>query len=361
MATGVAPERGVASERSSGLTRTSSVTFDWLMTGLSLLFLLGLFIDGWAHNHLERLETFFTPWHALFYGSYLLLALVFAGYVYAGVRTAGSWRRAIPAGYEWSAIGLALFAVSGFGDMLWHLAFGIEVDTEALLSPTHLGLATGMALLFAGPVRAAIVRGAPESAAALWPAVLSLTIMLTGLTFMTQFAPALVDWGVGARPSSGDLMELRLDRAVVSQLWITAVMIGVILFAVRQWGARLPVGSLTVMIGLNAVLMSTQSGRDYYFAMLPAAIAAGVVADGLLLWLRPSAQRIAQFRWFAFLVPFVYWSAHYLDDLVRGEHIWWKIHVWAGIPVITGLIGLLLSFFAVTAKQPEDIAASTSG
>jgi len=347
MATGVAPER------SSGFSRVSTVTFDWLMTGLSLLFLLGLFIDGWAHNHLERLETFFTPWHALFYGSYLLLALVFTAYVYEGVRSAGSWRAAIPAGYEWSAIGLALFAVSGFGDMLWHIAFGIEVDTEALLSPTHLGLATGMALVFAGPVRAAIARGVPDRASSLWPAVLSLTIMLTGLTFMTQFAPALVGWGVGTRPTSEDLMELRLDRAIVSQLWITAVMISVVLFAVRQWGSRLPVGSMTVIIGLNAAFMSTQSGHDYYFAMLPAAIVTGVVADGLLLWLRPSAQRIAQFRWFAFLVPFCYWSAHYLDDLMRGQHIWWKVHVWAGLPVITGLVGLLLSFLAVASPSRD--------
>ena len=26
-----------------------------------------LFVDGWAHNNLDQIETFFTPWHALFY------------------------------------------------------------------------------------------------------------------------------------------------------------------------------------------------------------------------------------------------------------------------------------------------------
>jgi len=32
----------------------------WLM--------IGIFIDGWAHNTQgEALETFFTPWHAVFY------------------------------------------------------------------------------------------------------------------------------------------------------------------------------------------------------------------------------------------------------------------------------------------------------
>jgi hypothetical protein len=39
--------------------------------------------------------------------------------------------------------------------MAWHLVFGIETDVAALLSPTHLLLATGAALIVAGPLRAA--------------------------------------------------------------------------------------------------------------------------------------------------------------------------------------------------------------
>ena len=339
------------------------------MAALGGLFILGLYIDGWAHNHLEGIETFFTPWHALFYGSFLLLALVFGAYVAAGLSAnlqdrsdiLKRWARAIPRGYEWSALGVGLFFVSGACDMLWHLRFGIEQNTEALLSPTHLGLATAMALILTGPLRAAIARGDDVSGAQLWPAVISFTSLFCGLTFILQFSPALVDWGVGVRPTDLTTSELMLDRAVVSQLLISTVMTGAVLFLVRQWGTKLPFGSLTVLIGANAALMSVQSGHRYYFAMLPAAIGAAVIADCLNVWLLPTESAV-RFRWFAFLVPFVYWSAHYLDYLVRGESVWWKIHVWAGLPVIAGLIGLLLSFLAISSApipraEPADTRA----
>lgn len=346
-------ERGTAE-------RESTLAFDWLMAGLGSLFIGGLYIDGWAHNHLDRIETFFTPWHALFYGSFALLALVLGWRVLTGLRASGSWNSAIPRGYEWSVFGVALFLLAGIGDMAWHLRFGIEHDTEALLSPTHLGLAAAMALILTGPLRAAIARGDEARGPALWPAIVSLTSLISGLTFLFQFAPALADWGVGVRPPTPDLTEQRLDRAVVSELWINAVMVASVLFLVRQWGAKLPVGSMTFLIGVNAAIMSTQAGREYYFAMLPAAIVAGVIGDVLLVWLRPSPERIVQFRWFAFLVPFVYWSAHYLDNLVRGEHVWWAVHVWAGLPVICGLMGLMLSFVAVTGRAtPRAGAADT--
>ena len=55
------------------------------------------------------------------------------------------WLQAIPTGYEPSVMGLAIFGVSGIGELTWHLLFGIERSAEALLSPTHLGLAWGWA------------------------------------------------------------------------------------------------------------------------------------------------------------------------------------------------------------------------
>jgi len=42
-----------------------------------------------------------------------------------------------------SLLGVAIFGLSGGVDFLWHSLFGFEVDTEALLSPTHLSLAIG--------------------------------------------------------------------------------------------------------------------------------------------------------------------------------------------------------------------------
>src|SRR6266487_6207365 len=49
----------------------SSLRFDWIMVVVSVWWLGGLFIDGWAHSNIPQLETFFTPWHAVFYSGYL--------------------------------------------------------------------------------------------------------------------------------------------------------------------------------------------------------------------------------------------------------------------------------------------------
>ena len=40
--------------------------YDWTVVLLSVWFVGGLILDGWAHNHIPELESFFTPWHAAF-------------------------------------------------------------------------------------------------------------------------------------------------------------------------------------------------------------------------------------------------------------------------------------------------------
>src|SRR5260370_32790722 len=49
--------------------------FDWIMVVVSVWWLGGLFIDGWAHSNIPQLETFFTPWHAVLYSGYLAVAI----------------------------------------------------------------------------------------------------------------------------------------------------------------------------------------------------------------------------------------------------------------------------------------------
>jgi hypothetical protein len=94
-------ETGASSRQEKGLI-LAGIRYDWIATILSTLFTAGLFLDGWAHNHGRVDESFFTPWHAVFYGGFLLYGGFLAGTLLVNRSRGFEWRRS-PAGY-----GLAL-------------------------------------------------------------------------------------------------------------------------------------------------------------------------------------------------------------------------------------------------------------
>jgi hypothetical protein len=63
-------------EQNQGRTAVSSVSsLKHLITMLMGTWLIvGVFIDGFAHNHGE-VESFFTPWHAILYSGYVACAV----------------------------------------------------------------------------------------------------------------------------------------------------------------------------------------------------------------------------------------------------------------------------------------------
>ena len=171
----------------------ADLRFDWAMVLLTGGWVGGLYLDGWAHRHGKVDQSFFTPWHAVFYAGYLVTALLIVMAAYRNVRGGRRGWDVLPASYELSALGLVIFGLAGIGDLIWHTLFGIEVDTEALLSPTHLLLAMGLVLAISGPLRAGWRRVVPaEHWWALFPMVIVLAFLLSVFTFMTQFAHPLV-------------------------------------------------------------------------------------------------------------------------------------------------------------------------
>src|SRR5215472_11165461 len=125
-----------SSTRKEQVKAVSSLRFDWIMVAVSIWWRGGLFIDGWAHSNIPQLETFFTPWHAVFYSGYLAVAFTLLVQILLNLRRSainagGStpslltlvreslpgnrWLQAIPGGYELSVLGLVIFGVSGIG------------------------------------------------------------------------------------------------------------------------------------------------------------------------------------------------------------------------------------------------------
>ncbi len=223
---------------------------DLLTVAFSAWLIGGIFVDGWAHNN-DKPESFFTPWHGLFYSGFLATA----AWMLSRYRRHGG----IPAGYGLGFVGLALFAAGGVGDMVWHMAFGVEVDLEALLSPTHLLLFVSGILVVSSPLRAAWSDAGQRTLPL--PALLSMTIVTATVAFFhMHFSPFLTD-AMQAEPyefagtldRGGGWLADELQLEGFSAILITTViLIAPTLLLLRRW--RLPAGSLTLLFAVVVAL-----------------------------------------------------------------------------------------------------------
>jgi hypothetical protein len=339
-----AAARGQVALRETSSMRLGGLRFDWAVVVLCAWFMGGVYLDGWAHNHLRDLETFFTPWHAVLYSGFGAVTAFLLAAAAWNHRHGQPWQQALPAGYGLSLLGSLIFALAGVGDMVWHTLLGIEIGVEALLSPPHLALALGGLLIVGGPLRAAWRRNGPAGFATHLPMLLALTFVLSVLTFMTQFGHPWVDpWAAARlRPAPGQA-NIRQALGVLGIVLQSGLLMGLVLLVARRWGRALPVGSFGLVFTLNAALLAFMD--DEYW-VVPVAALAGLATDGLLRLLRPSPARPAMVRGFAVSVPVVLYGLYFLA-LALGGGIWWAPPMWTGAIVAAGVTGLLLSYLVV--------------
>ncbi len=328
-------------------TSETSPVFERLYAVCSALFVTGLYLDGWAHNHLaSSLETFFTPWHAVFYSGYLLTTMSLLWWMVSRRRRFGSYIDAVPPGHGLSLAGALLFVLGGFADFGWHEVFGIEADVEALLSPTHLILAVGMTLMIGGGARhfwATRKPGVRRGFFECLPFLLSAGLTASIILFMTQYGRFTQIEAAGLAPPDPFYPQA---VSVLGSLVFTGVMVGSLTMLLRR--DRLPFGSVTFLLALAVGGVSLmRSGNE----TIPAALFAGILSD---LWLEVAetrVKRITGLRVLCFLVPFVYYVLVFtLLPMAEGK-LWWAVHLTAGLPVVAGVTGLLMSFVAWPPKQ----------
>jgi hypothetical protein len=253
----------------------------------------------------------------------------------------------IPVGYGLGFVGLALFAAGGLGDLVWHMAFGVEVDLEALLSPTHLALFVSGILVVSSPLRAAW--SDPGSRTLALPALLSMTIVTATVAFFhMHLSPFLTDamraepYSFAARvdPRAGEwLADELLLEGFASILLTTIILIAPTLLLLRRW--RLPAGSLTLMFGVVVALVSSLTGFEME-ETIAAGVAAGAAGDLLAGRLQPSRSPATVLRVVGFAVPVVLWLT-YFAVLATFYSVGWSVELWSGITVMSGLAGLGLA------------------
>ncbi len=327
---------------------------DLLMTVLGMWFCAGIFTDGWAHNHLaSSLETFFTPWHAVLYSGFTVCALALALTAWRSRKPGKTWWKCLPDGYVPSIVGAGIFAFGGGFDLAWHTLFGIEADIEALLSPSHLILAVGAYLIFSGPFRSAWRRNEkPKSFVAALPLIMAMVYMASTVSFMTQFAHLGRHFATGIAPVHS-LADHEQARAAAGMLLQMLALTGLALTAVRRWGKSLPLGTFAAVFGLNGIGMSLMVSDGYELLIVPAAFAAGLVAD-VIVKKYDFASATNRFGWrkLGALIPSTYLLVFFLL-LKATDHVWWSIHMWLGTVTVAGLAGLLFSYVAAPPRLPE--------
>lgn len=345
------PEKSIVRRRAQAGNPPSSARFDLLMAGLSTLFLLGLFVDGWAHFHSKVDDSFFTVWHLVFYSAFGLCALVLGAKQLSGVNAGYAFSRALPKGYLASLVGIVVFGVGGVGDMVWHTLFGIEGGTEALLSPTHILLGVGMALVFTGPARSAWARArAGENLTgwiALLPLLISATLLLTLLIFFTSYAHpmtmplaqlALSGRGIPFDPQDFGVTAILLEAGVLSGI------AGVLLMRFR-----LPLGALTLLAGVSSALLTVLVDS---FVFLPGLFIALAIVDIVVYRLRPCKARPNAVIFVLALLPALYYTSYFITiDLVLTVH--WSIHVWTGSIVLAAVVGALVGYGLTASSSAE--------
>jgi hypothetical protein len=231
--------------------------------------------------------------------------------------------------------------VGGPFDAVWHSVFGFEAGVDALMSPAHAVLALGFGLMASGPVRAVLHRP-PRGWVGELPMILSLSFVISILTFFTQIAHPIANlWGAGRGPEGEAMLEL----GVTGILLTVAVLTAPLLLLLRY--GRLPVGATTILVGLNAVLMGFLYDRGPYpRAVVTAIVVGAVVVDLVRAWLSPHGARPGAFRTFAGEVPVVL-TVEYFVALERTTGIAWSKHLWMGVIVFAGAVGWLLSYLVL--------------
>lgn len=342
-----------ASRIQPATSRRTTWSEDLIASLLSLWAVIGLFLDGWAHHTRPQLESFFTPWHAVLYSGAGAAAAWLAVMTLRRRSNDRSWREAVPEGYGLGVIGVLGFGAAGVSDMLWHTIFGVEVDLEALLSPTHLLLFLSGVLMLTSPMRAAWrrpqERPAPQRLRPLLPVLISLTMTTSVVAFFFHYLSPLQDTTAGARMTGDHDASLQLASIFVTNV----ILIGPLILLVRFFGTP-PRGAATLL--MTAVLALVVLDADFAFpAVLLVALVAGVAADLIFGALRPSPEAPRR-SWLAFaLAPLPLWAFWFLAvEIVEG--VAWAPELWSGAIVMTGLTGFALALLAFA----DGRAAATS-
>ncbi len=330
-----------------------SLAFDYAVGICSVWISAGFFLDAWAHGHVP-VESFFTPYHGVFYSGMLAMVAVLAAF----------WlrHRALPPGYRFALLGIPVFLLAGIGDMCWHLLLGIEEGVDALLSPTHQCLGLGIFILASGPIRSVIHdRLNSTTFGKQFPLVLGLSTWLILVHFGTAYA---FDPGAGrtnAPPVADAMSQQYLTALAIGYYKISigvliAIFQAIMMTAFALWTVgriRLRPGCFTLfyLIGNVPAAAAFTNHTPLLGVTLVQSLAAGIVADWLVSRYDVQPELPKWYRIFAVAVPLAYMGAYLLGTL-SADGLWWDWNEALGAWMWCGVVGFALSLIGTARRTP---------
>ncbi len=331
-----------------------SLTFDYTVALCSVWISTGFFLDAWAHGHVP-VESFFTPYHGVFYSGMLAMMIVLAAY---RLRNGG-----LPRGYHLAVLGIPIFLLAGVGDLIWHELLGIEEGVDALLSPTHQCLGLGIFFLAAGPIRAVLAdRVNSTTLRTQLPLILSLVAWLTLFHFGTAYAFDPAAGRTNAPPTQNGATPDYLTAVAIGYYKISIGVLIAIFQAMAITGfalytasrIRLAFGGFTIfyVLGNAAAAAAFTNESPLLLTTLLQSLVAGLVADIFVRRRDPQPDNPAAYRLFAVTVPLAYMGT-YLVVTLALSHVWWDWNEALGAWLWCGVTGFALSLIGTARRTAQ--------
>jgi hypothetical protein len=226
--------------------------------------------------------------------------------------------------------------------MFWHQIFGIETSLRIAMSPSHIMLAVGGALLLSSQLRSwwASGEGGQRAVTGVLSAALATmmgTILITGMTGANTVAPTR-DYVTAA---GGSASTSAAAQGIQAYLIGTAVILIPVLLILRRRSTPLVVSGFAAVIGVFIMV-------ERMFPMPLTAALIGMIIGAVLADV--AIYRLDQVRGFGapMRLPIAgaiaaagLWAGH-LIGLQIGGGIQWPTELWAGTIVMTAILGSLL-------------------
>lgn len=393
-----------APQAARGARPVSTWREDLITMVLALWPVTAMFFDGRGHNNKVGQESFFSIAHLFLYGGMTVTALWIAYVVGQYQIEAGVIKdkklvdlHAIPVGYGVAIIGLIVLGIAGPMDLLWHEAYGFEVNVDAIYSPPHLCLFFGALLVSSTGIRATWAkRDLAPDLRQFAPVLLSGILFIGVAGFITMYLSAFM---TNVSPTTDfmndieSLKDVRFDESIslnagltgygddkwpyyfysashgmASQIITTLVLLGPALLMLRRW--RVPFGAFTIIFTGFGLLVNIMTEYRDIVLIIPL-IVAGLAID--ILQKRLAGERndgrltLGGIRLMGPVVSLILWGVYYLV-MALDKGIGWPASLWVGALMVALLTGFGVAFLVappsygprLVEAEEADVVPSTS-